>query len=172
MIKNLEIRPEESKDYSQITQVSNLAFGRENEAKLIEKIRESNNYLPELSLIAQLDNKIVGHIMFSYVDLVGKDSIKILALAPVAVLPQYQNRGIGSLLIKTSLEMAENTASPMVIVLGDSKFYSRFGFEPAVNYGLKSTFDVADEYFMVKFLAKEDKSYHGRIKYPSAFKNV
>lgn len=68
-----------------------MAFERDNEAKLIEKIRKSERFIPELSIVAELDDKIVGHIMFSYIDLVAKETTKVLALAPMAVLPEYQN---------------------------------------------------------------------------------
>lgn len=166
------IRSENFSDYSAIAQVNNLAFERENEAKLVAKIRQSSNYISELSLVAELDNKIVGYIMFSYLDLINKATTQVLALAPLAVLPEYQNRGVGSLLVKTSLEIAEQTAAPIVIVLGNPKFYTRFGFEPAINYDIKSSFNVPDAYFMVKFLDKENKKYRGTVKYSSAFKDV
>ena len=146
-VNNLKIRTEQSKDYLKIAQVNKLAFGQENEATLIEKIRNSDRFIPELSLVAEFDHKIVGHIMFSYIDLVREETIKVLALAPVAILPEYQNRGIGSLLIKTGLEIAKTIYAPMVIVLGEPKFYARFGFEPAIDYGIQSPFDVPDEYF-------------------------
>ena len=171
-VNNLIIRPEESRDYLPITEVNNLAFGRNNEAILIEKIRNSNKYIPKLSLVAELDNKTIGYIMFSHIDLIGEKVTKVLSLAPIAILPQYQNRGMGSLLVEAGLKIAENTASPMVIVLGDCKFYSRFGFKPAIDYGIQSDFNVPDEAFMVRLLTKNNKNYSGKIKYPSAFNNV
>ena len=167
---DLEIIPEKKEDYTAIAEVNNLAFGQENEARLIEKIRSSDRYIPKLSLIAKLDNKIVGYIMFSYIDLVAKETTKVLALAPVAVLPEYQNRGIGSLLITTGLEIAEQMAAPMVIVLGKPKFYSRFGFKPAIDYGIESL-DLPNEYFMVNLNSDRDK-HKGRVIYPIAFQNA
>ena len=110
--------------------------------------------------------------MFSYIDLVDEETTKVLALAPVAVLPEYQNRGIGSLLIKTGLAIAKEIQALMVIVLGDPKFYNRFGFEPAIDCNIQSPFDVPDEYFMVKFLASDFEKYQGKIKYYSAFNDV
>ena len=169
---NLKIRPEESKDYSEIDLVNNLAFKRENEAKLIRKIRESDRYIPELSLVAKLDNKVVGHIMFSYIYLVAEEAIEVLALAPIAVLPEFQNKGIGSLLVKTGLEIAEKIPASIVIVLGEPKFYHRFGFKPAINYGIQSPFDVPDKYFMVRLVTYEERNYRGKIKYPATFDNV
>ena len=171
-IDNLKIRPEESKDYLEIDRVNNLAFERENEAKLIQKIRESNRYIPELSLVADLDNKVVGYIMFSYIDLVAEKTTKVLALAPIAVLPEYQNKGIGRLLVKTGLEIAQNMQVPMIIVLGEPEFYHHFGFKPAIKYGIQSPFDVPDKYFMVRFVTSESHNYRGKIKYPATFDNI
>ncbi|WP_229640143.1 GNAT family N-acetyltransferase [Waterburya agarophytonicola] len=167
--QNIKIRLEEAQDYSNIFQLNSLAFGQENEAELIEKIRKSDRYIPELSLVAELDSKIVGHIIFSYIDLVDRETTLVLALAPIAVLPEYQNRGIGSLLITTGLEIAEKIQIPMVIVLGNPKFYNRFGFKPAINYGIKSPFDVGDEYFMVKFFNSDRHKYKGKVIYPITF---
>jgi putative acetyltransferase len=171
-IDNVKICPERSTDYLEIAEVNNLAFGRENEAKLIDKIRNSDRFIPELSLVAKLDNKIVGHIMFSYIDFVAEETTRVLALAPLAVLPKYQNRGIGNLLIKTGLEIAKKTASPMIIVLGEPKFYNRFGFKPTIAYGIKSPFDIPDEYFMVIFLTNNIQNDRGKIIYPAAFNDV
>ena len=171
-INKLEIRQEVIKDYAAIAEVNNLAFERENEAELIHNIIKSDRYIPELSLVVELDRKIVGHIMFSYIDLVAKETIKVLALAPVAVLPEYQHQGIGSLLVKTGLDIAKKMAVPMVIVLGDPKFYTRFGFEPAIKHNIQSPFDVADEAFMVKLLTNNSDRYRGKIEYPPAFYNV
>ena len=178
-IDRLKIRSEEKNDYAAITQVNNFAFGQENEAKLIEKIRNSpsqktinDRYIPELSLVAELDNKIVGYIMFSYIDLVDQKTTKVLALAPIAVLPQYQNQGIGSLLVDTGLEIAKKTAAPMIIVLGEPKFYHRFGFKKAIDYGIQSPFDVPEEYFMVKFLNNDCDKYQGKVMYSTAFEDV
>lgn len=166
------IRPEEFEDYSQITLVNNSAFGGKSEAKLIEKIRQSDRYIPELTLVAELDDKIVGHIMFSYVDLVEKEVTKVLALAPMAVLPQYQNCGIGSLLVTTGLKVAAKTAAPLVIVLGHNKFYSRFGFQTAIAYDIQSSFEVPNEIFMVYFLNGNSNKHRGKVVYPAAFNNV
>ena len=172
IINNLTIRPEELKDYSKVSLVNNLAFKQENEAQLIDKIRQSDRYIPELSLVAVLDENIIGHIMFSYIDLIAEEVTQVLALAPVTVLPEYQNKGIGSLLIQTGLEIADKISAPMIIVLGDAKFYARFRFKPAIDYGIQSLFDVPNEYFMVKFLAQDSKNYRGKIRYPLAFNNV
>jgi predicted N-acetyltransferase YhbS len=108
--------------------------------------------------------------MYSYIDLVGQETTQVLALAPIAVLPEYQNRGIGSLLIKSSLAIAAKMSAPMVIVLGNPPFYNRFGFKPAIDYGIQSPFAVPDEYFMVKILNSD--RYQGKVIYSAAFQEV
>lgn len=166
------IRSENSADYAAINQLNKLAFQQKNEVILVEKIRQSINYILDLSLVAELNQEIVGYAMFSYIDLVGRETSKVLALAPVAVLPKYQNQGIGSLLIKTGLEKAKKISPSMVIVLGSPNFYHRFGFATAINYAIESPFNVPDEYFMVKFLREVKSNYQGKVFYPAAFNDV
>jgi putative acetyltransferase len=166
------IRAETKLDYPAIAEVNTLAFGRKNEAKLIEKIRTSQNYIPELSLVAEIEGKIVGHILFSYINLLFEEELQVLSLAPMAVYPQFQKQGIGSNLVKIGLEIADNKGEKMVIVLGHPDFYPRFGFQPAVNYQIESPFSVPDDVFMVKTLANYQERYRGKVVYPPAFLDV
>lgn len=168
----MNIRCETIADYLVISQVNNLAFGRENEAKLISEIRNYDFYIPELSLIAEIDNHVVGHILFSYIELVSEEKLQVLGLAPIAVHPQFQKQGIGSALVKAGLIKAETRGESLVIVLGDPQFYSRFGFLPSVNYGITSPFPVPDEVFMVKPLKNYQTKYRGKVIYPPAFHQV
>ncbi|BAY41028.1 GCN5-related N-acetyltransferase [Nostoc sp. NIES-2111] len=168
----MNIRPETTVDYLAIAEVNNLAFGRENESQLIAKIRLSDFYIPELSLVAEVDNVIVGHILFSYIELFGEEKLQVLGLAPMAVHPQFQKQGIGSALITAGLTKAESRGESLVIVLGHPQFYSRFGFVPSVNYGIKSPFPVPEDVFMVKPLNNYQAKYQGKVIYPSAFHQV
>jgi putative acetyltransferase len=102
----MNIRPENILDYPTIAQVNTLAFAGEEEAKLVEIIRISNGYIPELSLVAEIEETVVGYIMFSYIDLIGEEQLPVLSLAPMAVHPELQNQGIGKALLKTGLELA------------------------------------------------------------------
>jgi putative acetyltransferase len=166
------IRPEQSSDYQAIAKVNTLAFKRDNEAQLVEKIRKSDLYISQLSLVAELDGTVIAHIMFSHVDLVDDKTKQVLLLAPLAVKPEWQNRGIGSKLVKIGLEAAEAKQEPLILVLGHSNFYSRFGFMPSKHYQIEPPFPVPEEVFMVKPLKSYQQNYKGKVVLPLAFKEV
>ncbi|MDZ8262553.1 N-acetyltransferase [Nostoc sp. ChiQUE01b] len=168
----INVRCETLLDYTAIAEVNTLAFGQGNEAQLVEKIRNSNRYISDLSLVAEVENIIVGHILFSYIDLVGEETLQVLSLAPLAVRPQFQRQGIGSALIKAGLEIAEAKKEAIVIVLGHPHFYIRFSFQPSVVYEIESPFPVPEEFFMVKVLQNYQKNYKGKVVYPDAFDEV
>ncbi|MBD2694539.1 GNAT family N-acetyltransferase [Anabaena catenula] len=168
----MNIRCETLLDYSAIAEVNTLAFQGETEAKLIEKIRSSDRYIPELSLVIEIQGKIVGHILYSYINLVSEKILPVLGLAPLAVHPEFQKQGIGSTLVKASLEIADTRGDAIVIVLGHPAFYSRFGFQPSVDYQIESPFPVPDDVFMVKTLSSYEKKYKGKVVYPPAFNGV
>jgi len=164
------IRKEEKKDLKRVYEVNRLAFQQENESKLIEKIRNTENFVPELSLVAEVDDEIVGHILFSKIKIKGKSVFESLALAPMAVIPKFQKQGIGGKLIKRGLQEAKKLGFDSVIVLGHEKYYPRFGFEKASSWNIKCPFDVPDEAFMGIELTKEAfKDKAGTVKYPDEF---
>ena len=168
----MNIRCETLSDYTAIAEVNTLAFGQENEAKLVDKIRYSDRYIADLSLVAEVKNFVVGHILFSYIDLVDEETLQVLGLAPLAVSPQFQRQEIGSALIKAGLEIAEAKEESIVIVLGHPHFYTRFGFQPSVVYEIESPFPVPEEFFMVKPLQNYQKQYKGKVIYPATFDEV
>ena len=168
----MNIRFENLSDYQAIAEVNIQAFEQENESRLVEAIRNSDRYIPDLSLVAELDKVVVGHVLFSYIDLVGEETFQVLGLAPLAVLPQMQRQGIGSALVRAGLARAEAMGFAIAIVLGHPQFYSRFGFLPSVGYGIESSFPVPEDVFMVKPLQHYQDKYRGKVVYPPAFLEV
>jgi len=162
---NINIRQETEKDYGSTQAVVEKAFKNvehsdHKEQILVEKLRRSDAFIPELSLVAEYNKESIGHIMLTKLSIENEDDIyESLALAPVSVLPEYQNKGIGSKLINQSLKIAKELGYKSVIVLGHDKYYPRFGFKPASIWGIKAPFDVPDEAFMA--LELEDKSLDG-----------
>lgn len=167
---DIKIRKEEKKDYNQVYEINRLAFKQENESKLIEKIRKGENFIPELSLVADKNNEIVGHILFSKIKIIGVSTFESLALAPMAVIPQLQKQGIGGKLIKTGLEKAKKLGFNSVIVLGYKDFYPKFGFQKASKWSIKCPFNVPDEAFMaIELTHKALENKGGIVKYPEEF---
>jgi putative acetyltransferase len=171
-----KIRQESKDDFSEVFEVNKLAFGQDNEANLVELLRKSNAFIPELSLVATLDNKIVGHILFTKIHIVNdyKSIMESLALAPMAVRPAFQNKGIGGQLIRQGLEKAKELQYQSVIVLGHKDYYPRFGFEPAMNWNIKCPFNISEkgDFMGIELTANGLKNANGLVKYPKEFEMV
>jgi len=166
------IRSEKKEDLNEIRKINIYAFNRENEANLVEKLRESSAFIPELSLVAVEGEEVVGHILFTLITIENdKESHIALALAPMAVKPAFQHKGIGSKLVTEGLKKSKELGYDLVVVLGHSKFYPKFGFVMAKNYGIEAPFKVPDEVFMVNKLNK-NKDIKGVVKYPRVFDEV
>jgi len=145
------IRTEEPQDVQGVREVNLKAFGQPQEADVVDALRRECAEM--LSLVAVVQGHVVGHILFSPATLEGKDgTAEGMGLAPVAVLPEYQEQGIGSALVRTGLERLKDTPCPFVIVLGHPDYYRRFDFEPASRYGIRSEWDVPDEAFLILML--------------------
>ena len=166
------IRPETPDDISAIYQVNQLAFDRENEARLVDTLR--SNGAVTLSLVAQMDDKIVGHILFSPVTVTNGDhQWNAVALGPMAVLPAFHKQGIGSALILTALKELNTAGHDVIVVLGHPQYYPRFGFKPSKPFGINWEVNVPEEVFMVAELrenALNGKS--GIVRYHPSFKDV
>lgn len=165
------VRIENENDFEQIHAVNTLAFGKEEEAKLVELLRHSEAYIPQLALVAEKDSVVIGHILFTKIQIVeGKTAFESLALAPMAVLPEFQNKGIGSLLVSTGLQQAKEMGYSSVIVLGHEKYYPRFGFKKASKYEIRPPFDVKDEAFMALELQEGAlNGITGCVRYSKSF---
>jgi putative acetyltransferase len=135
MENTIKIRVENKSDFNAIKDVNDKAFNQPQGGNIIDKIRNTDSGI--LSLVAELDNKIIGHIFFSPVEIEGHPEIKNgMGLAPLAVLPEYQKQGIGKMLINESINILKNQSVPFIIVLGHEHYYSRFGFETASEFRL------------------------------------
>lgn len=166
------IRPERPEDYPTVFEINQRAFGRPEEAELVEKLRSVAD--PQISLVAELDGQVVGHIFFSPVTITDGDSSFIaLGLAPMAVAPARQNQGVGSLLVKAGLDAVRRMQQNLVVVLGHPEFYPRFGFEIASRKGLRCEFPAPDEAFMVIELDSDAlRGRTGLVKYLPEFSAV
>jgi predicted N-acetyltransferase YhbS len=165
------IRKEEKKDYNDIFDVNRLAFGQEEESRLVNRIRNGSNFIPDLSLVAEKDGKIIGHILFSRIKIKGNSIFECLALAPMAIVPEFQKKGVGSQLIEAGISKAKELNYKSIIVLGHKNYYPRFGFKKASKYNIKCPFEVPEEAFMVLELSKNAlKDKAGTVIYPPEFK--
>ena len=170
----LIIRSETIEDYDTIFEVNKLAFGQENEAKLVENLRQGHNFNPQLSLVAVKNSEVVGHILFSDVIIQSqKGDFWALALAPLAVHPEYQNQGIGTQLVQQGLKQCKTLGYLVVIVIGHPTFYTRFGFSSAKAKGLSVIWQVPDEAFLIlELIPNALDGISGVVKYPSVFDAV
>jgi putative acetyltransferase len=169
----LIVRAERAADAAAIRAVHEAAFPTRAEADLVELVRTSAGFLADLSLVAELDGAVVGHLLLSPVTLeTGGGVESVLELAPLAVLPEHQREGIGSALVIAGLDAAEVRDEPLVLVLGHPWFYPRFGFRPASAFGIRSQRAVAEAAFMIKPLTTYRRELSGQVVLPPAFDGV
>jgi putative acetyltransferase len=168
----IEIRPEQEPDREAVRLLNTLAFGQPAEADLVDALRGSVQ--PLVSLVALLDRRVVGHILFSPVTVGdGEEQKAAMALGPMAVLPGFQGQGIGSRLVREGLARCRQLGHGVVFVLGHPAFYPRFGFAPAAPLGLRWEHDVPEEAFMVAALEEGALDrYQGLVRYHPAFDGV
>ncbi len=171
-----EIRQEQEKDYNTVHQVIELAFrdmedSDHSEPFLVDRLRQTDAFIPELSLVAEIGGEIIGHILMTKVEIVSENkSVTSLGLAPVSVLPAYQNRGVGSVLIREAHRRAAELGYGSAVLLGHKDYYPRFGYKQAIDFGIEFPFDVPHEYCMAVELRPESlKDVQGMIQYAKPF---
>lgn len=165
------IRQEQTADYDSVYQIVKKAFESAehcdgNEQDLVVALRKSKSFIPELSLVAIEDGKMVGHILFTKASV---NHMEVLALAPLSILPEYQNRGIGLSLIKEGHKIAAELGYKYSVVLGHSNYYPKAVYVPASQYGIQAPFEVEDESFMAVCLSANMDKLNGVIEYDKAF---
>jgi putative acetyltransferase len=170
----LKIRQQGLQDEQAVHQVNALAFEREEEARLVEAIRTAPDSIPELSLVAVLDDRIVGHILFSPITIQTPEaSLPAISLAPLAVLPEYQGQGIGSALVRTGIEECRRLGHRIIIVLGHPGYYPRFGFSTALARDLVCPFgEVGEAWMALELQPGALNGVLGAVRYPPCFEGV
>jgi len=176
----VNIREQTEADAEAVYEINRLAFPAEDEAILVEQLLSQAS--PCISLVAEISEqsassdsttRIVGHILFSPVSLEEYSNLDLMGLAPMAVLPEYQNQSIGSKLVESGLQCCRNKQIGAVVVLGHPEYYPRFGFRPASLFNTRSEYDVPDEVFLVLELEPEYLSeYSGTFRYDPAFNSL
>jgi putative acetyltransferase len=162
------IRQEGTEDLERIREVTTRAFGQPDEAALIDTLRQEAR--PFISLVATEHDEVVGHISFSPITIGGDPSLDSMGLAPMAVAPEWQRRGIGSQLVRAGLDVCRQQGIGLVVVLGHPEYYPRFGFVVARQMGLSSEYQVRDEAFMVLELSPGAlRGRSGLVRYHPAF---
>lgn len=165
------IRQEEAKDHHAVYSLVKRAFETAehadgNEQDLVNALRQSEAYIPALSLVAEIDGRLAGHILFTKAEVGG---CAVLALAPLSVLPEYQRQGVGTALIQEGHRTAGALGYGWSIVLGSAAYYPRAGYLPADSFGIQAPFDVPRENFMACKLLRSAPAVRGVVRYAKEF---
>jgi putative acetyltransferase len=166
----ITVRPESAEDIRAIDVVHISAFGGEAEAQLVSALRESATYNRELSLVAELGGRIVGHVLLTRVPLRKDGSEKnVLALGPMSVVPSQSHRGIGSELINASISLATDKGYGAIVVLGHPEYYKRFGFVPARDLQVSCNLPAPEDALTVMEVVAGNLAGGGHVEYPEPF---
>lgn len=173
---HIKIQKVTPSNYPAITNVIQAAFandphGDQTEHLLVKRLRDSKAYIPELSLVAEAEGKIVGHIILSKIKVKNENEVfDSLALAPVSVHPDFQGNGIGGKLILEAHKRAKELGYCSIILLGHENYYPRFGYKTLNTFGIKLPFDVPDENCMgIELIENALEKVNGTVEYPKAF---
>lgn len=166
----ITVRPESAEDIRAIDVVNLSAFEGEVEAQLVGAIRKSQGFVPQLSLVAEFNGRIVGHVLLSKVRYLLPDlELEILALAPMSVVPSQSHRGIGADLLNTAVQSARALGFPAIVVVGQPEYYLRFGFQPGKRWQIQCVPPVAEEMITAMELVEGGLRMGGRVVYPAYF---
>ncbi len=170
------IRQETTRDHESVFNLIDKAFrtveiSDHQEPFLVERLRASEAFVPELSLVAQQEKKIVGHILLTKIRIVNdREIFESLTLAPVTVLPEFQNKGIGGQLIVEAHKRAKKMGFKSIILLGHSHYYPKFGYQLASKFGIKLPFEAPEENCMAVELVKNGlQGITGMVEYSKEF---
>ena len=162
------IKSEADRDQQSIWAVNQTAFDGDDEANLVDALRDGGFVM--VSLVAELDEEIVGHILFSRISVLTETgTVDAVSLAPMAVLPDYQRQGIGSKLVKAGLQTCRQQGHMIVVVLGHPEFYPRFGFSADLARPLESPFGGGEAWMAMDLVPGALTGAAGSVKYPPPF---
>jgi len=151
---------------------ANMPKSNHDEHNLVNRLRKSDAFIPEMSIIAENRGELVGHILLTKVNIIGNEGevFPSLTLAPISVLPNFQQQGIGSDLIYNAHHVARDMGFGSVILLGHASYYPRFGYKKCTDFNIQLPFDSPPENCMVIELIEDAlKGVSGRVEYPPAF---
>ena len=168
---DIHIRRENPGDHQAVRMLNDAAFGQPAEGMMVEALRQNPRFVPELSLVAVGDSTAVGHILFFPIDIVTPGGrVVSLSLAPLAVRPDLQGKGIGGRLVAEGIRAAEAAGFDSIIVMGHPGYYPRFGFTPASRWSIEPPMEAPDEAFMALELVQGSlKGMAGVIEYPREY---
>lgn len=173
---DINIRQEKETDHGAVFELierafRNMEFSDHKEQFLVQRLRRSKAFVPQLSIIAEHNSEIIGYILLTKINIKNEqDEFQSLALAPLAVLPEYQKKGVGGRLIEQAHYKAKELGFTSVILLGHPHYYQRFGYKKTSEFGIKLPFDVPDEYCMAIELVQNGlREVKGAVQYPKEF---
>lgn len=168
---NMVIRTEVPADYSGVYQLVQEAFATAehrdgDEQDLVVRLRDSEAFIPSLSLVAEVDGTLAGYLLLTRIQ-VGRS--QQLAAAPLAVAPAFQRQGIGTALIREGERRAREMGYQYIVILGSPAYYGRLGYGPAERYGIRPPFPVESAYFMAQPLRPGVEKLDGVVQYAPEF---
>ena len=178
-MENLIIRKENERDYFEVEYMTKKAFWNKyvpgcTEHYLVHILRQSEDYLPELSRIAEINEEIVGAIMYSKAYVIdGVNKIEVLTFGPLCVEPSYQNKGIGGALLEETMELARKAGYKAIIIFGEPGYYPKHGFKTCDNFGITTKDSKNFDAFMGIELVKDGlKEVKGKFYESEAFESL
>lgn len=164
----MTVRAETPDDYDDIRRIVDEAFGDTITSAIVDAIRASDRFVPELSLVAVSEGQSLGHVISSYVDLLVPGTRRVLCVGPVAVVPLHQRQGIGTKLMQETIRIADERGEPLLLLEGNPAYYGKFGFARADEQGIEAPPEARHpKYFMLRRLRAYDSTLQGRAVYPS-----
>jgi putative acetyltransferase len=160
------VRAETPDDYDDIRRIVDDAFGDTITSAIVDGIRASDRFVPELSLVAVSEGEPVGHVISSYVDLLVPDTRRVLQVGPLAVVPSRQRQGVGIALMDETVRLADERGEPLLLIEGSPAYYGRFGFTRTDEHGIEMPPESHGPQFMFRPLRAYDQKLRGRAVYP------